>query len=78
MSLGILFSIIFLISYGLTIVVLYIGYTPVGLSDVQGLQTRYWLPILIFLMMLISMLKVENKIKNHERMVAFFMGIGIV
>ena len=69
---------IFIISYGLTIVALYAGFTPVGLKDVQGLQTRYWLPILFPLMLVISMLPIKNNLVNYEKYVGFFMGLGIV
>lgn len=74
----ILLLLIFLVSYGLTIASLYVGFTPVGKFSVDGLQTRYLIPVLLFIMIPISMFDVKNRIANYEEKVAFIMNIGLI
>lgn len=69
---------IFFVIFGLTIVSLYVGYTPVGKFAVEGLQTRYLIPIFLFLMIPISSLNIKNNIKNYEEGVSFIMSIGLI
>lgn len=64
--------------FGLTIVALYVGFTPVGSYSVQGLQTRYWLPIMIFVMMGLSLCNMENRSKNYEKKYVFFIEMAIL
>ena len=57
---------------------LYVGFTPVGGSDIEGLQTRYFLPILVFAMLPISMVNVTNSIKGYREKITLMMGLGIL
>ena len=77
-NLSILFMAIFMISYGLQMVSLYVGFTPVGELGVAGLQTRYLFPIMLLLMIVISQIKVENKIKNYDKILSYMMGLGVL
>ncbi len=74
----ILCAFIVLVVYGLSMVALYAGYTPVGSSTIDGLQPRYFLPIMVFLMLILSFVKIDNKIKNYEAKVALVMQIGLM
>ena len=69
---------IFIICSLLIMASLYVGFTPVGSEDIEGLQTRYFLPILIFAMIPISMVKVTNSINNYREKITLLMGIGIL
>lgn len=69
---------IFVMVFGLSIVSLYVGFTPVGKFAVEGLQTRYLLPVIIFLMLPVSGMQIENKIKNYDRHISIIMIIGIL
>ena len=57
---------------------LYVGFTPVGSDGIEGLQTRYFLPVLIFAMLPISMVRVTNSIKQYREKITLLMGIGIM
>ena len=45
----------------LIISALYVGYTPVGSTDVDGVQTRYLIPFLPLLGIVIADLPVESR-----------------
>lgn len=62
----------------LAITALYLGYTPVGKYAVDGLQTRYFIPVLIPIMYLLSKLKVENNIEKYELIVSNLMFLGLL
>lgn len=64
---------IVLVVTAMIILTLYAGFTPVGRLVVDGIQTRYFIPIMILIMLLASGIHVENKIKNYERKVGLFM-----
>ena len=64
------------VTYLLIVAALYAGYTPVGKYGVDGVQTRYWLPLLLPVMLLISYIPVKNEIKNYEKKVSFIMIAG--
>lgn len=69
---------IFSLVFALTIVSLYVGFTPVGKFAVEGLQTRYLIPVLLFVMIPISSIHVDNHIENYEEKTAFIMSVGIM
>ncbi|MBR3339324.1 MAG: DUF2142 domain-containing protein [Lachnospiraceae bacterium] len=60
----------------LIISALYVGYTPVGSTDVDGVQTRYLIPFLPLLGIVIADLPVESKIRHLEEKIAFIMVLG--
>ncbi len=60
----------------LIISALYVGYTPVGSTDVDGVQTRYLIPFLPLLGIVIADLPVESKIRKPEEKIAFIMVLG--
>lgn len=67
---------VFAISFVITLVSLYIGYTPVGEFGIDGVQTRYLLPLLLFLMLPLSMIRVHNHISNYGEKLSAIIGIG--
>ena len=69
---------IFATIYLLTTVSLYLGFTPVGKFDVEGVQPRYFVPVLIFLMIPMSFVPIKNNIKRYSEKVAFIMLLGQV
>ncbi|MBO4862843.1 MAG: DUF2142 domain-containing protein [Eubacterium sp.] len=70
--------IILLICTMLIIASLYVGFTPVGTDGVEGIQTRYFLPILIFAMLPLSMIRIKNEIPDYRKKISLLMGIGIM
>ena len=76
--LSILMFFIIVVVTSLTIVALYVGFTPVGASYVDGLQTRYFIPIVLFLMILIANCKVENKIEKYELFLPNLLMLGLL
>ncbi len=67
---------IFDVVYSLITVSLYLGFTPVGKFGVEGVQPRYLIPILIFLMIPISFIPIKNNIENYSEKVAFVLLLG--
>lgn len=59
--------------YLLVIAALYVGYTPVGQWNVEGVQTRYILPFIPLICMALSCIPVTNDIKNYEFKLSFGM-----
>ena len=78
MKLTVICIIIFVICSLLIMASLYVGFTPVGSDGIEGLQTRYFLPVLIFAMLPISMVRVTNSIKQYREKITLLMGIGIM
>lgn len=67
----------FTIFFTLSLMALYITYTPVGYNYIQGYQMRYLVPILPMLLIPIAnCFDVENKIKNYEKKMIFLMFIA--
>jgi uncharacterized membrane protein len=72
----IILIIAFLLAYGLTSVILYLSFTPVGVLYIAGYQTRYIFPILPLVLSCISNNKVKYmKTENRNRNVAIGSGI---
>ena len=67
-----------LVCYSLIIVALYVGFTPVGKFAVEGIQPRYFYPFLPLLMILLSMVNVENRIKDYEYKMVLVSQIGLI
>ena len=65
--------IIIVVMSALIISALYVGYTPVGSTDVDGVQTRYLIPFLPLLGIVIADLPITGKIKHFEEKIAFIM-----
>lgn len=61
------------IIYAMTVGAMYLGFTPVGNSEVDGVQPRYLLPILpIFLIGLSNFCTMKHEIKRFDEKLAFF------
>lgn len=52
-------------SYGLTCLALYIGWTSVGSESIEGVQGRYFIPILVLMGLVLASGKSEEKRKQH-------------
>lgn len=52
-------------SYGLTCLALYIGWTSVGSESIEGVQGRYFIPILALMGLVLASGKSEEKRKQH-------------
>lgn len=63
-----------ILSWGLTMTALYITFTPVGASDILGVQGRYFAPLLLPFLLIIRNDKVLNKINESK----YFRNIIIV
>lgn len=57
---------------------LYAGYTPVGASGVNGLQSRYFLPILILVMHALSLCEVRNESSTYQKKLVFVVEIALL
>ena len=73
----------FMLSYGMTSVILYLSFTPVGELYILGYQARYIFPILPLLLCCISNNKVkceksENRNMNIAMISGAFQVIGLV
>lgn len=65
--------------YSLIVLSLFLGFSYVGELQVQGVQPRYFLPIIIFMMFPLSTMNIQCKIKNWElklTMVFVVMNMG--
>lgn len=74
---ALLFVFIFIVVMLLVNVALYLGFTPVGIDGIEGVQARYYLPVIILFMILLSLLPVKNNWKQYEEAVPFISMIGI-
>lgn len=73
----------FSLIYGMTSVILYLAFTPVGALYVAGYQTRYIFPIIPLLLSCISSSKIkstksDNKNMNLALVTGLFLTIGII
>ena len=50
---------------------LYLGFTPVGSDEIDGVQMRYFIPVLPILLVLIGKLKVVYKNRKLPYIVSF-------
>ena len=73
-----MFAFIIVVVTILVTVALYMGYTPVGEEGVKGVQPRYYLPIIVLVMILVSMLPIKNEAKNCDEVVPFICMLGLV
>lgn len=75
----ILFILAFFITYGVTSLILYITFTPVGRDQILGYQTRYIFPILPLLLMCISNnnIYLKNNI-NRELQITYISTFFII
>ena len=73
-----LFVFIIVVVVLLVTVALYLGFTPVGADGVNGVQPRYYLSIIVLVMILVSMLPIKNEAKKSEGVVSFICMLGIV
>lgn len=77
-NLLVLFIFVALIVYFLQIVALYCGFTPVGLFDVQGLQPRYILPILVLVLISMAFNKIKNESSSYSSLLIFITEASII
>ena len=69
--------ILFIILLAVSLLALYLSFTPVGDKEIQGYQARYLIPILVLLLIpLANIFNVQNNIKNYERKIVYFMFIA--
>lgn len=68
---NLLFSAIFIIISLLAVTSMYLRFTPVGLSQINGVQTRYFFPALVMLMTVIANNGSRNDNKEHNMNLAF-------
>lgn len=57
---------------------LYITWTPVGAGFIDGVQMRYTLPYLIFILLALSTLTPVNNMKNWDRRIGFLMSLSLI
>lgn len=57
---------------------LYFTWTPVGADFIDGVQMRYTLPYMIFILLALSTLSPVNNMKNWERRIGFLMGLSLL
>ena len=62
----------------LSITALYLSFTPVGATSVQGMQNRYVLPVVALVYIVISFIPVENRIARWERSLSFLSALAIL
>ena len=63
---------------GLIVASLYVGFTPVGANNVQGIQPRYFIPIMVPGLLCLSNIAGKHHIKNYNMKLSFLMMLGIV
>ena len=63
-------------SYGFTCLALYIGWTPVGSESIEGVQGRYFIPILVLLGLVLAPGK--NKEKKEQQVVDVMLALLMV
>ncbi len=57
---------------------LYAGYTPVGKNTIDGIQPRYFIPIIIYAMIPVSMIKLRNEIPRYREKLSMLMGLEMM
>ena len=62
----------------LTIFSLYLAFTPVGVSRIDGVQTRYFLPALALLLMGLSMNRIRNDSRHFGDTLAFVLELAVL
>lgn len=75
----IIFIIAFLLAYGMTSLVLYVSFTPVGAEYIGGYQTRYILPIIFLVLICLgnkNVLVLDKYSRNNR--IALISGIAIM
>lgn len=71
---SIILAIFYIITLFISILALYLSFTPVGQSYVEGYQIRYSTPILIlFMIPIANCFNIKNEMKNYEKNIVFFM-----
>ncbi len=57
---------------------LYLSWTPVGANEIGGVQYRYTLPYMIFILLAFSTLSPENHMKNWDRRICFLSCLALI
>lgn len=57
---------------------LYFTWTPVGADFIDGVQMRYVLPYMIFILLALSTLTPVNQMKNWDRRIGFLMSLSLI
>ncbi|MDO4805359.1 MAG: DUF2142 domain-containing protein [Lachnospiraceae bacterium] len=64
---------IVLVIFLLVMGALYVGFTPVGLTTIDGVQNRYLLPVLPLVCITLTKLPVEGKLRHYTSRYAYIM-----
>ncbi|MEN6418340.1 MAG: DUF2142 domain-containing protein [Clostridiaceae bacterium] len=67
-----------LVTVVLSAAALYISFTPVGESFVEGMQNRYVLPVIALAYLSMALFSIDNKIQNWERTLSLLAGLAVV
>lgn len=67
-----------LVTVVLSAAALYISFTPVGESFVEGMQNRYVLPVIALAYLPMALFSIDNKIQNWERTLSLLAGLAVV
>ena len=75
-----IFILSFFVVFAMTSTSMYLSYTPVGASFINGYQKRYLFPILLLLLMSLSIKKVElkNKFKYSNLYISYPSAIFLI
>ena len=57
---------------------LYAGFTPVGSDVIDGIQPRYFYPIILFAMLPLSMINITNNMSQYKEKLSIVMEIGLI
>ena len=76
----VVFMLSFFVVFAMTSTSMYLSYTPVGASFINGYQKRYLFPILLLLLMSLSIKKVElkNKFKYSDLYICYPSAIFLI
>lgn len=59
-------------------VAVYFAWNPVGNPELEGVQFRYTVPYMIFILLAFSTLSPVNEMKNWERRIGFLMSLSLI
>lgn len=75
-KINIFFTLLFLFIFTLGLLAEYLAFTPIGNNIILGYQIRYFIPIIILILLPISQFfDITNNMKNYEKNITFCMTI---